>query len=224
MNNIRTGNTQECLVDYFKTCGSSKALAKFVGVEAKTERRWRTGETVPVGETMLRLQYFLIFSGYHLVEFNNLPECLVLLGIYIALDIVNIEDVGKKMGLYEHKRIYEYFRKEVGIVPEKEEIIIQILSENNGTLLSVLNSENSKYGSVFGPKKLNTDPSLDNKILEEFSEACKKVRELGKKLLDGRVEIRIAMRDKMGTGPEPKLQLTWETLNMLLREKTIYEH
>lgn len=215
---ITKGTTRECLADFFSRFGVSERLIKFVQITPNSEERWRLGMNMPIGENLLRTQYFLQFVGYELEEFNGLPSDLIAVGKCIVLNILTVDHVTKTIGMDQSKRFFEYFRRERSVVPEKLESMIKLWTPN-----AILIEEKSSQiclglHSVHAERNAEPDP-----VVEEFSQACRIVRERGKQLLDGPIEKRNKMRRIMGVGKEPPLHLTWETINLLLKERTEHE-
>lgn len=224
MKQIRSGTTQECLADYFRRFDNTKPLKKFVDVGSDTIARWKSHGTLSTGETLLRLQYFLTSVGYSLTEFEDLPKPLIELGKCIVLNVLGVEDVAKRLDLCDARAIYAYFRKDVKVPPMKEKIMESILLDYQAGMNVILSDRMKDVPKI--STSTNAISPQGELLINQFSLACEKVKELGQQLLDGPVELRVNMRIKMGTGREPALHTTWEALNKLnklLREETKHE-
>src|SRR3989344_8991500 len=106
----KTGNTRDCLVDFFRRHGRSTELAKFAKVDRGAERCWRLRGRLPFGETLLRVRYFLDLVGYDVEELKNIHPALLIVGQCIALDLISLRDVTAEIALKKYHNLFEYFR------------------------------------------------------------------------------------------------------------------
>jgi hypothetical protein len=212
-------NTQECLEDYLREKQNATELASFVKVQLDTVYRW-AGSTkiMPTGGNLLRLQYFLIYSGYRLTEFDSLSKDLIDLGHCFVLNIVSLPELVQRKLIDRTERFFTYFQATRTFSPEKMEIVRQINLEHCEQLNNRLHLINYQVSST---ESGETDELL--KSIEELSDSCKSVRRLANLFLKGSKGNRIEMRNRLGTGEKPVLHEAWTALKQLLKEDTVYE-
>ena len=222
MKQIESGGISDCLADFFSRFGKSDELMEFAKVSKITVRRWRVDKIMPYGETLMRVGVFLELAGYRISELRETSHELYEIVKCMALDIVAPSAVSQELNM-DPRRVYEYLRG--AAMPS---------NERNAAFAAIVSAHKEALEAAWSQKRLALKPlSIDqasaqlettngspDALIVNFATACAKVRELGKILLDGPVETRFAMRRKMCEGREPDLNCTWETLNLLLRERT----
>ena len=67
-------------------------LAGFTGLNEKTIARWRDGDSVPIGESLLAVEYFLVRKGYEVSEFTLLDPRIRDFGALVVYGILTIKD------------------------------------------------------------------------------------------------------------------------------------
>ena len=212
--------TKDCLTDFFRRFSKSKALIEFAVVRSDTERMWRMHGIMPTGETLLRVRYFLELVGYNVEELLYPPTAeIVAVGRCVALNIVTTKDVLTVLGTRQPKAFYRYFYSGGnGITDQRLAGFKAIATAHQAELAQKIKQNRRDLQHLLGISPSDHNES-DDLLVTDFATACSCVRTLGGKLLEGPVENRILMRQKMAGGPEPALHLTWETLNNLLSEK-----
>ncbi len=214
------GNTQDCLDDYLREAHNDiTEIVKFVYVQRRSVGRWTDSEKgLPTGGNLLRLQYFLIYSGYKLTEFDGLSKDLIDLGHCWVLGIVTIQELIQKQLIDRPERLFPYFQSTRTFSSEKMGIVKQIVSEHYDELKKRLAPSTSESSSVVASESVE----LEDSILK-LQEACQSIKKLSDQFLVGSKEDRIKMRNRLGTGEKPVLHEAWKATRSLLAEETVYE-
>jgi hypothetical protein len=226
MKQITRGKTSDCLLDFFSRFGRVEALWKFTKVDSQTETRWRKNRTVPYGENLMRVMYFLDLVGYQVEELEKVSAELLELGRCISYDVITTDSVCKELNM-DVQALYRYFRR--GMAPSDERIsaFAAIVSRNKAALDQVVSKRKkelqpfniSNAGLPAASKESPASNDLSEAVIAKFETHCAGIREFGGQLLNGPKEARVAMRRKMCEGLKPELQAAWQVLNNLLREQ-----
>lgn len=216
------GTARQCLTHFFEAFGKDETLIKFAKVSAPTEGFWRLHNKMPAGQTLLRVEFFLDLIGYKVEELEKLPTELFVLGQCIACDVVSMETISLELSI-KPCHFYDYYR---GVMPstERMQIIKTIITQKESELKTKLSEIESNFQLSHA---IDSHPDTEKAIgtdFTEFATACATIRRLGKSLLDGPKETRIAMRKELGQGSNPPLHCTWEMLGKLLSERLINEN
>ncbi|MFA6404962.1 MAG: hypothetical protein WCW03_03120 [Candidatus Paceibacterota bacterium] len=210
--------TKDCMADFFRRFGKSEALIEFAEVQSDTERMWRKHGIMPTGEVLLRVCYFLDLIGYKVEELMRVHPDIFTVGQCIAFNLMTPRIVERAIGTTDRKALYRYFREGIGVTRERLNEFKLIADSRRSQLTEMVKQKRLGLKQLLGNSPSHSNKP-DDSLIGEFAAACSSVRTLGGKLLEGPVENRIRMRQKMVEGPEPALHLTWETLNNLLSEK-----
>jgi hypothetical protein len=223
MKYITSGSFKNCLADFFGRFGRVDALWKFAKVDPQTEARWRLHGTIPVGEAYLRVLYFLEFIGYELEELKRVPEVVASIGRCVAFDTITEESVAKRLA-YQEKDLFRYTRGGVKPHQDRATTMASIVSENTSALLMVMEKKKREFTSLDIRREARstaTDISgngSDTERIKRFASACAIIRDDGKELLKGPVEVRRALRREMNN-QSPELHRTFDVLHQLLKER-----
>lgn len=101
---MRNGTTLECFMNLMKQIPPDellekrRMLAQILGVEDSTVRRWMTGSSIPVGMSMISLQYYLDFVGYRLDELVRVPNVFQDAGRMLAFRVITLENMAELIG------------------------------------------------------------------------------------------------------------------------------
>lgn len=69
-------------------------VARFVKVDPnKTVKRWADRKQAAVGESLIRLRYFLELKGYRIPELESLEQPIYNIGKIFAFDVANLDDI-----------------------------------------------------------------------------------------------------------------------------------
>lgn len=98
-----SGTTLECFSDLMVRIEPDlfekrRLLARTLGVEDATIRRWMTGSAVPVGMSMISLRYYLEYLGYEVSELAKLPEVINQVARLLAFRVLSLEELANLTG------------------------------------------------------------------------------------------------------------------------------
>ena len=225
MNNITSGKAADCLADFFKRFGRTEALWRFAKVNSDAETRWRLHGTLPCGETLMRVMYFLNLVGYQVEELDSVPHELFRLAQCIACDIISPQTVSKELGM-DIQSLYRYFRSNIIPTAERVAAFANIVLRNKVILDEAVSKHRKKlqqYSISHAGSPAVTETPAENgsnaAVIAGLEMNLDGVLEYGGQLLNGPKEARFAMRRKLCEGLKPKLQAAWQVLNNLLREQ-----
>ena len=217
---ITSGTASECLKDFFQRFGKADELWKFVQVGSRATDRWRLNGLVPRGETMLRIYYFLELVGYKVKELEEMSPELYNIGKCISFDTISAAAVNNELGLCDRFILKCLMCGQT--ITEKSIAVLKAVSDRHmPTVEELVIKKRQEFGTILISVKSPTLPNVvgEDDIINEFSDACARVREVGSILLNGDSKRRFEMRRRMANGNIPNLHLTWETLNNLLNER-----
>ena len=88
------GSTQQCLLDFLHDgfeVNKAQLVADFVRVDVETIKRWQAKKQGAVGESLIRLRYFLESKGYSVAELESLDERVRNVGRLYGLRFFDLE-------------------------------------------------------------------------------------------------------------------------------------
>lgn len=216
-------SAEACLADFLKkTPNGISIVAGFTGVTEDSVHRWKEG-TSPYGERFVRLIVLLKLVGYTVAELEKIDSMMQSAAEYIALGVISINDLASKTGLDEGRRIFRYINGEHGMSADRGEKLKVALAEKSTDFEKKKAETLLKFSEICLTTSKDV-PGGPDQLIESFTSACEAVRTLGRQLLASDRSIRFDMRTKIGSGREPLLQTTWETLNLLLYEHNELKH
>lgn len=167
MNAIFKGNTQACIAhlrdaiqdDYLT---KRHVVATFAGVGDDSVRRWFVDGSMPVGEALVRLRFYLEFLGYQVEEVQKLSQVIRDAARIYAFGVVSLSEVASACGFTEGRNgpdlVLRVFRGGCGISKHKQEQFTALaelysdeLAERKRATQKVL------VGSVGQPEKVRED-------------------------------------------------------------------
>lgn len=106
MSAIFTGTTAECLAHLARSTKADrfnkrKILASFAGVGDETVFRWFKEVSLPVGEPLLRLRFYMEFLGYNVEEIQKLPPYIRDAARLFAFRVVSLSEMAQLLGYPE---------------------------------------------------------------------------------------------------------------------------
>lgn len=139
----------DCLSDYFQRAQSGKLkdvgegsiasvmqkLATFVGIKAKSIRRWVNKTRFPSGFNKFAVGYYLTLHGYEVSEVIVLEESVVFLGAHICAKRITLDEAANKLGLPKAVDLEKIFTGETNPDAQllaKIKILANALNEDSG--------------------------------------------------------------------------------------------
>ena len=218
----KSGTAKDCLKDFLERHPKSKNLATFAEVNQDSEINWRLHGMSPQGETWLRVLYFLELCGYRVAELRAIPPELYLTGRCIVCNLIPIKTVLDKLKVNGAKRLYEYFRGDVGLSECRLQILRDIVLQHAAISPDLWAQKKKEFGiEGASPPVPESEavPDADDSAITRFVAAAKIIRETGKVLLAGPVEQRKQLRRLMNSQQTPELHETYDVIHQLLKEK-----
>ena len=96
MNAIRRGSADDCFKHFLTADFGERKLgvfADFMAAKRSTLSDWIEQRSMPSGENLLRLWYYLEFIGYNVVEIDSLQRPVQACGRLLAFRVVRFEDL-----------------------------------------------------------------------------------------------------------------------------------
>lgn len=110
------------------------AIVEFADVSPKTVKRWLQGTQYPIGEPLVRLIYFLQFSGFRMRELEDLSGDILQLGRLIAFQVLDAKSINKYLGYSERNDIIRVIFGKAGISHEKLNKLKELVEDYSGLL------------------------------------------------------------------------------------------
>lgn len=137
-----------------------KPLADFCGVVIHTASRWLLGTGAPpVGEPLLKLMFFLDVVGYKVIELERMPTDIRNFAELIGFSLLTSGEARSLLGYYKVSRLYEIFRREVGVSSEKKQLMRDEWKKRRGELVAKREKSRALCSFDITPK---TKPKLEN--------------------------------------------------------------
>ena len=102
------GTTEECLQHFVeaheinntdgKECKTRNGIANLFGITQPTAYNWFAKGSLPGGEKLLRLRYFLELLGYQPIEREGMPELIREFSNQISLRAISVQDAAQYIG------------------------------------------------------------------------------------------------------------------------------
>lgn len=98
------GNTKQCLSHFEKaicvrdSIKKRKMIADFVGIGGIAVYNWLRQNRLPVGETLIRLRFYLEHQGYEVAELEELPRPIRDAARLFAFRISSLSEIGEIVG------------------------------------------------------------------------------------------------------------------------------
>lgn len=142
---MRNGTTLECFMNLMKQIPPDellekrRVLAEILGVEDSTVRRWMTGSNIPVGMSMISLQYYLDFVGYRLDELVRTSNVFKDAGRMLAFRVITLESMAELISEEGHvDHIFSILRGTRGVSALREEKFREMVDAYQGELAEKL--------------------------------------------------------------------------------------
>src|SRR3989344_2287766 len=98
---IFSGATKECFQHLGKARFVTSALlglTQFTETAPSTIAAWTSGKRMPVGEPLMRAQYYLAHLGYDAAELNDLPKLNRQIGELYAFGVLDASHIAQALG------------------------------------------------------------------------------------------------------------------------------
>jgi transcriptional regulator with XRE-family HTH domain len=99
------GTTEKCFAHLVKTISSGEdfyekreQLAAALGVVVQTVYTWMSGTHAPIGETLIRLRFYLELLGYDVDELRSLPPAVRGVARLVAFEVASLQEVAAFVG------------------------------------------------------------------------------------------------------------------------------
>lgn len=175
---------------------------RMIPVREETVQRWVLGKNFPKGEELLRLRFFLISLGYEIVELEDCPEEIFVVGKLVAFDLVSLETATEKLGCPDTSELLRYLNgyrnpsknklnsfKEF-LLDEKEAIDALIPFDALKDVEKKNIAENPSFGGV-------PDAHILEKSLDAIVSLCEALRPALEHLHSGDAETREKFRERI---------------------------
>lgn len=95
------GTTEQCLAHLAEVCNPEQRsyVTQFTRMEDVTVRRWFSHQRSPLGESLIRLRYYLEFLGYQVLELKLLADPIRDTGRLYAFDVFSLDDLCEQIDL-----------------------------------------------------------------------------------------------------------------------------
>lgn len=106
-------------------------LAEFCGVENETAGTWLNHNTLPRGEQLLKLRFFMQFAGYEVDELTALPKIIRDLASLVAVDFMSVQEVTDYLKYRKEQNLYRVILRGEGVLSDKQARIRHLLEVND---------------------------------------------------------------------------------------------
>lgn len=103
---------------------------------------------MPTGETLLRTAYFLELVGYQVTELHAIPPELYQTGQCIVCNLIPVKTVLDKLAVKKAKRLYEYFRGQVGLSEKRLQILREVAAQHAAMLPEIWDERQRELAST----------------------------------------------------------------------------
>ncbi len=149
------------------TTTTRKPMCDFLGINDASVRRILQGGSVPTGETLIKLVFYLDLHGYRVIEFERLPKVVKNFAELIGFGILAGEEASTMLGYSYSWDFYTVFRGKKGVPSEKEESMYKIWKEHR----EELDRKKEKAFNLFRIDVLtDNDPDLEPKANQKMLE------------------------------------------------------
>ncbi len=140
------GSTKQCVAHLGKILKSDpdyyekrRAMAAFLHLDDQTLHRWFKHGPVLIGESNLRVQYYLEFLGYGVKELQKMQPLFRDAGRLIAFDLISIGEMADYVGFEcapgsRSRTLFMVFRGARGTSPEKLERFAELVVKHTPAL------------------------------------------------------------------------------------------
>jgi hypothetical protein len=134
-------------------------LARFLGVNAHTVRRWFSGGASPIGMPLIKLRYFLELLGHKISTLELIKEktpALYGLGELLAFDVITMSYAISELGYTDQHSVFRLMHGNNSCTSEKELLIQKVCSDHK----TALTKKREDVMSLFGLKKRETSKEV----------------------------------------------------------------
>ena len=145
---------------------AKKPIANFCGVTIKSATLWLKDNSLPTGETLIKLMCYLDTIGYRIIELERIPKEQRNFAELIGFGILSAREAAELVGYDKPSRLYELFRRNVGIGKEKKQKIWDLWKEKKDVLELKKEQTQKLYWSetlLAAPKELQHQLALATK-------------------------------------------------------------
>jgi lipid-A-disaccharide synthase-like uncharacterized protein len=192
------GTVAECLAHYARSLPpkaskgageAKKPLAQFADVTEHTVTTWVLHGTLPTGETLIRLRFFLETLGYQVKELRDLPRLYYHFASLIAFSVMSLKDIGAALSLSDTKQVLRIAHGTSDTTIARKEIIQGLVETHNKALIEARASLRALVNPAREDRFVSAIPASDAKPREEGKRSSVRASSTPSMTKDDRIQI-----------------------------------